>query len=115
LSSEDTGSVPDTRTVNGHVLSENVVLSSEDTGSVPDTRMVNGHVLSEDVVLTSTDVGLGKVTDDAQLTIAGNLSDLGDVEEARINLAVYSMDEVDAEVTALADSITSLDSASMKK
>ncbi len=37
------------------------------------------------------------------------------MEEARINLAVYSKGEVDAEVRDLADSITTLDSASMKK
>lgn len=115
LNSEDTGSVPDTRTVNGHVLSEDVVLTSTDTGSVPDTRTVNGHVLSDDIHLTKSDVALGNVTDDAQLTIAGNLSDLDDVAEARSNLAVYSKNEVDAEVKGLAGSITSLDSASMKK
>jgi hypothetical protein len=53
----------------------------------------SGDVLSVagrdgEVVLTAADVGLTNVTDDAQLTIANNLSDLTDVGVARINLGL---------------------------
>ncbi len=95
LTPGDVGAVPVERTVNGHVLSDDVVLTSSDTGSVPDSRTINGHVLSDDVVLSKDDVGLGSVTDDAQLAIGNNLSDLTDIEEARNNLDVYSKGEVD--------------------
>ena len=41
--------------------------------------------------LTATDVGLGNVTNDAQLKIASNLSDLNNVTTARGNLSLGSM------------------------
>jgi hypothetical protein len=40
------------------------------------------------VTLTKGDVGLGSVTNDAQLKIASNLSDLNDVATARTNLGL---------------------------
>ncbi|HEY1846320.1 MAG TPA: pyocin knob domain-containing S74 family peptidase [Buttiauxella sp.] len=91
----DTRYVPLTRTVNGKQLSTDIVLTPGDVGAVPVGRTVNGHALSDDVVLSKDDVGLGSVTDDAQLAISHNLSDLTDTEEARTNLDVYSKGEVD--------------------
>jgi hypothetical protein len=41
--------------------------------------------------LTATDVGLGNVTNDAQLKIASNLSDLNNIETARGNLSLGSL------------------------
>ncbi|HEB2068771.1 TPA: tail fiber domain-containing protein [Escherichia coli] len=108
LTPGDVGAVPVERTVNGHVLSDDVVLTSSDTGSVPDTRTINGHVLSDDVVLSKDDVGLGSVTDDAQLAISHNLSDLTDIEEARNNLDVYSKGEVDSTIDGVNASINLL-------
>ena len=55
---------------------------------VPKTNTVNGHALSSNVVLTKADVGLSNVTNDAQLKIASNLGDLGNVATARGNLAL---------------------------
>jgi hypothetical protein len=48
------------------------------------------------VVLTKSDVGLGNVTDDAQLTIANNLSDLNNTATARTNLGVAIGSDVQA-------------------
>ncbi|HDU6153084.1 TPA: tail fiber domain-containing protein [Klebsiella variicola] len=62
---------------------------------VPLTRTINGYPLSSNVTLTKSDVGLGNVTNDAQLKIASNLSDLSDKAVARTNLDVYSKGEVD--------------------
>ena len=47
---------------------------------------VNGK--SGTVVLNKTDIGLGNVTNEAQLTIANNLSDLNNVATARTNLGL---------------------------
>jgi len=41
--------------------------------------------------LTKSDVGLGNVTNDAQLKIASNLSDLNNIETARGNLSLGSL------------------------
>ena len=49
--------VPNTRTVNGHALSSNVILTPADVGAVPTSRTVNGHALSSNVTLTAEDVG----------------------------------------------------------
>ncbi|WP_202303478.1 tail fiber domain-containing protein [Dryocola clanedunensis] len=108
LTSTDTGSVPVERTVNGHELSDDVVLTSSDTGSVPDTRTINGQVLSHDVVLSKDDIGLGSVTDDAQLAISNNLSDLADNEIARTNLNVYSKEQIDSDIDEVNNSINTL-------
>lgn len=49
--------------------------------------------------ITKTTVGLGNVTDDAQLKIASNLSDLASASTARTNLNVYSTTEVDTAIS----------------
>ena len=55
---------------------------------VPTSRTVNGHALSANVTITKANVGLGNVTDDAQLKIASNLSDLNSAATARTNLGL---------------------------
>ena len=95
-----TSKVSTSTTVNGHALSANVSVTATDVGlgncdntsdankpvstatqtalngKVSTSRTVNGHALSSDVTVTATDVGLGSVTNDAQLKISSNLSDL---------------------------------------
>ncbi len=96
--------VPLTRTVNGKALSTNITLNDVDVGAVPLSRTVNGKELTSDIVLTKADVGLGNVTDDAQLKIASNLSDLDNVATARTNLSVYSKADIDTKVSNLQSS-----------
>ena len=79
---------------------------------VPINRTVNGKPLSGNITLTNGDVGLGNVTNDAQLTIANNLSDLEDVDAARANLNVYSKTTVDTKNSALDTKITNLQTTS---
>ncbi|EHA4104850.1 hypothetical protein JKP41_004582, partial [Escherichia coli] len=50
------------------------------------TTTVNGKPLTGNITLIKSDVGLGNVTNDAQLKIASNLSDLGNIATARSNL-----------------------------
>lgn len=68
---------------------------------VPINRTVNGKALTTNITLDKSDVGLGNVTNDAQLTIANNLSDLESVDTARANLNVYSKTTVDTKVAAV--------------
>lgn len=63
-------------------------VTQSDATYVPLTRTVNGHALSSNVVVTKADVGLGTVTDNPQLKIASNLSDLANVVTARTNLGL---------------------------
>lgn len=53
------------------------------------------------VVITKSDVGLGNVTDDAQLKIASNLSDLDSVTTARSNLGLGSVATQDSDAISL--------------
>lgn len=50
------------------------------------TTTVNGKPLTGNITLTKSDVALGNVTNDAQLKIASNLSDLDNITTARSNL-----------------------------
>ncbi|HGV3476268.1 TPA: tail fiber domain-containing protein [Klebsiella quasipneumoniae subsp. similipneumoniae] len=75
---------------------------------VPLTRTINGYPLSSNVTLTKSDVGLGNVTNDAQLKIASNLSDLSDKAVARTNLDVYSKGEVDSTIATLNTNISNV-------
>ncbi|MBJ8875049.1 hypothetical protein I5412_08640 [Citrobacter koseri] len=52
------------------------------------TTTVNEKPLTGNITLTKSDVGLGNVTNDAQLKIASNLSDVANVDTARSNLNV---------------------------
>lgn len=54
------------------------------------SRTDNPHQVKKD------QVGLGNVTNDKQLTVAGNLSDVANKATARTNLEVYSKAETDA-------------------
>ncbi|MGN5981520.1 tail fiber domain-containing protein [Serratia liquefaciens] len=59
-----------------------------DSRYVQKTLKVNGHELSTDIDLQPSDIGLGNVTNNAQLTISSNLSDLSNVGTAKTNLGL---------------------------
>lgn len=63
---------------------------------VPLTRTVNGKPLSSNIVLDKSDVGLSNVTNDAQLKIASNLSDLASIDTARKNISVDKLVQTSA-------------------
>ena len=63
-------------------------LNTDLAAKVPSTRQVNGHALSADVTVSKSDIGLGSVTNDAQLKIASNLSDVNSASSARTNLGL---------------------------
>lgn len=48
--------VPNTRTVNGKALSEDITLTADDVSAVPNTRKVNGKELDSDVSITAGEV-----------------------------------------------------------
>ena len=56
--------------------------------------------------VTKEEVGLGNVSNDAQLTIANNLSDVASASTSRTNLSVDSSAEVTAKVDAHADIVS---------
>ncbi|PWW04980.1 tail fiber domain-containing protein [Mangrovibacter plantisponsor] len=80
-----------------------------DNSYVTKTLTINGHDLNTDIVLSKSDVGLSTVTDDAQLKIASNLSDLNDTATARTNLDVYSKEETDSTYVAIANNLSDID------
>lgn len=100
--------VPLTRTVNGKALTSNITLNDVDVGAVPLSRTVNGKELTSNIVLTKADVGLSNVTNDAQLKIASNLSDVADKAVSRTNLEVYSKTEVDDKDATLQTNINTV-------
>ncbi|EHQ9937052.1 tail fiber domain-containing protein [Salmonella enterica subsp. enterica serovar Montevideo] len=65
--------------------------AESDATYVPKTTTVNGHALDSNVTVSKADVGLGSVTDDPQLKISANLSDLSDVGSARTVLLVQGV------------------------
>ncbi|TJZ59580.1 tail fiber domain-containing protein [Raoultella planticola] len=70
----------------------NVYTKSEsDAKYVPKTTTVNGKALSGNITLSKSDVGLSNVTNDAQLKISSNLSDLNNVVTARENLGLTAL------------------------
>ncbi|HDR2864693.1 TPA: tail fiber domain-containing protein [Enterobacter asburiae] len=108
LTSTDTGSVPTGTKVNGKALTGDITLTSVDTGSVPTSTKVNGKALTSDITLAKGDVGLSNVTNDAQLKIASNLSDVGNVATARTNLGVLSSTESDAKYLIKSNNLSDL-------
>ncbi|HDS8977240.1 TPA: hypothetical protein QHR34_004083 [Raoultella ornithinolytica] len=94
------------------VDAKDATINSDITGIkndyVPKTTTVNGKELSTNITLTKGDVGLGNVTNDAQLKIASNLSDVNNVATARTNLSVYSKAEVDTTVATLVPKTTTV-------
>ncbi|WP_156108039.1 hypothetical protein [Cedecea neteri] len=72
-------------------LATKTELSDTAATLVPKTTTVNGKALSGNVVINSADVGLGNVTNEKQLVVYKNLSDLGDVNAARTNLGLGTM------------------------
>ena len=73
----------DDSTIDGVNTSINLLTTHVNTDFVPKTITINGHDLSADIVLSKDDIGLGSVTNDAQLKIASNLSDIANTETAR--------------------------------
>jgi hypothetical protein len=97
----DPNAVPNTRTVNGHVLSADIAVTKSDVGlanadntsdvnkpistaaatalgnKVDTSRQINGHALTTDVTVTKTDLGLNNVTNVAQEPALGNPSTNG--------------------------------------
>ena len=65
-------------------------------GYVPTTTTVNGHALSGNVSVTTTDLSLNNLSNNAQLTIANNLSDLNNAGTARTNLGVSTTANISA-------------------
>ncbi|HCT5366346.1 TPA: hypothetical protein OT044_000453 [Citrobacter koseri] len=88
--------VDDYVTNNNEVI-DNISSTLDQLSDSVDTRFVNvvlknttvnGKPLTGNITLTKSDVGLGNVTNDAQLKIASNLSDVANVDTARSNLNV---------------------------
>jgi len=67
---------------------------------VQTTTTVNGHALSSNVTVTKSDISLGNVTNDAQLKIASNLSDLNSASSARSNLGLGNSATLDVGTTS---------------
>ena len=65
------------------------------------TRTINTKPLTADIVLTPTDIGLGTVTNNAQLKIASNLSDVANVATARTSLGLGTMATQNATAVAI--------------
>ena len=59
-------------------------------GGVPTTRTVNSKALSADINLGASDIGLGNVSNEAQLKVASNLSDVADRQTALNTLMAAS-------------------------
>ncbi|EAA5430511.1 tail fiber domain-containing protein [Salmonella enterica] len=80
--------------------------AESDATYVPKTTTVNGHALDSNVTVSKDDVGLGSVTDDPQLKISANLSDLSNVAKARTNLGINSTIENDAKYLQVSNNLS---------
>jgi hypothetical protein len=122
LSAADVSAVPNTRAVNGKVLSADITLAASDVGAVPTTRQVAGHALSADVTLAKGDVGLGNVDNTADVnkavlsatklatarTIAGKSFD----GTANVTLAAADVSAVATSAVGAASGVAALDAGS---
>ncbi len=68
-------------------VSEKAIKTYSDT-KVPKTTTINSKALSSNITLNSSDIGLSNVSNDAQLKIASNLSDLNNNVTARTSLGL---------------------------
>ncbi|HEL7764226.1 TPA: hypothetical protein UM683_001060 [Escherichia coli] len=68
---------------------------------VPLTRTINGKALSTNISITKGDVGLSNVTNDAQLKVASNLSDVANVATARTNMQINRFTQAGSETNIL--------------
>lgn len=68
--------VPASREINGHPLTDDVTLSAADVNAVPTTRTVNGKALSSNVTLTGADIN---VSGSDSTTVSAALSNKADV------------------------------------
>ncbi|EHP1856927.1 tail fiber domain-containing protein [Salmonella enterica subsp. enterica serovar Tennessee] len=80
--------------------------AESDATYVPKTTTVNGHALDSNVTVSKADVGLGSVTDDPQLKISANLSNLSNVAKARTNLGINSTIENDAKYLQVSNNLS---------
>ena len=100
-------------TIDGVNTSINLLTTHVNTDFVPKTITINGHDLSADIVLSKDDIGLGSVTNDAQLKIASNLSDIANTETARTNLGLGSLATQNANAVAITGGTAALSSLSL--
>ncbi|WP_248900108.1 pyocin knob domain-containing protein [Escherichia fergusonii] len=73
---------------------------------VPITRTINGKALSTNISITKGDVGLSNVTNDAQLKVASNLSDVANVATARTNMQINRITQAGSETNILSPDST---------
>ncbi|WP_205955430.1 hypothetical protein [Pantoea stewartii] len=78
-----------------------------DTKFVPKTTKVNGYALSSDINLNKDDVGLTNVTNEAQLVVSKNLSDIPNATTARYNISAAKNGAND-DITSLSGLTTAL-------
>lgn len=76
------------------------ITEAVEAGYVPITRTINDHALNADIIITKVDVGLSNVTNDAQLKIASNLSDVANVTTSRTNLQA-AKSGINSDITSL--------------
>lgn len=68
---------------------------------VPLSRTINGRPLTTNISITKGDVGLSNVTNDAQLKVASNLSDVANVATARTNMQINRFTQAGSETNIL--------------
>ncbi|MEZ7211446.1 hypothetical protein HN028_14290 [Pantoea ananatis] len=81
--------------------------SETDTNFVPKTTKVNGYALSSDINLNKDDVGLTNVTNEAQLVVSKNLSDIPNATTARYNISA-AKNGANSDITSLSGLTTAL-------
>lgn len=69
--------VPASREINGHPLTDDVTLDAADVNAVPTTRTVNGKALSSNVTLTGADINVSGSDSTPISTALSNKADVG--------------------------------------